>query len=165
MARPPGDPVLSYDLALPPRILFGWGRLVELGKLARELGTRAFLVSGSKTLSAQGALERIRLILTDAEVECAPLGTIEREPEVADVDRLAQALADRQPKGGDFVLAVGGGSAIDLAKAVAALAVNRQGAGVRDYLEGVGRGLTLTRSPLPILALPTTAGTDRKSVV
>jgi alcohol dehydrogenase class IV len=60
---------------------------------------------------------------------------------------------------GDFLLAIGGGSALDLAKAAAALATNRGSPTVRDYLEGVGRGLKITHPPLPLMALPTTAGT------
>ena len=60
-------------------------------------------------------------------------------------------------------IAIGGGAAIDLAKAVAARITNRNGESVQDYLEGVGRGLTLDRPPLPIIALPTTAGTGSEA--
>ena len=61
------------------------------------------------------------------------------------------------------MLAIGGGSAIDLGKALAALATNTEGQSVRDYLEGVGRGLKLTARPLPVIALPTTAGTGSEA--
>jgi alcohol dehydrogenase class IV len=64
---------------------------------------------------------------------------------------------------GDFVLAIGGGSAIDLAKAVAALATNPAGDTVRDFLEGVGRGLQIANPPLPVVAVPTTAGTGSEA--
>ncbi len=60
-------------------------------------------------------------------------------------------------------LRLGGGSAIDLGKAVAAMATNRQGESVADYLEGVGRGLRFTQPPLPVLAMPTTAGTGSEA--
>jgi alcohol dehydrogenase class IV len=63
----------------------------------------------------------------------------------------------------DLVIAVGGGSAIDLAKATAALATNTAGASVQDYLEGVGRGLKITQAPLPLIAVPTTAGTGSEA--
>src|SRR5205823_2390217 len=65
--------------------------------------------------------------------------------------------------GGGFVLAIGGGSAIDLAKAAAAMATNGDGASVSDFLEGVGRGLAIERPPLPLLAMPTTAGTGSEA--
>jgi len=61
------------------------------------------------------------------------------------------------------MLGLGGGSAIDLAKAVAALATNTAGATVTDYLEGVGRGLTISERPLNIVAIPTTAGTGSEA--
>ena len=96
-------------------------------------------------------------------VEPIPLATLSHEPEVADVDRLATELRARNPGEGDFLLAIGGGAAIDLAKAAAAMATNREAATVKDYLEGVGRGLTLVHPPLPVMAVPTTAGTGAEA--
>jgi alcohol dehydrogenase class IV len=52
---------------------------------------------------------------------------------------------------------------MDLAKAACAMATNREGASVKDYLEGVGRGLQLREEPLPLLAIPTTAGTGSEA--
>ena len=69
--------------------------------------------------------------------------------------------ADAGP--GDLVLGLGGGSAIDLAKAAAALVTNRHGASVRDFLEGVGKGLDITEPPLPMIAMPTTGGTGTEA--
>ncbi len=68
-------------------------------------------------------------------VETLPLATLLHEPEVADVDRVAAEVRTVMAEG-DFLLAVGGGAAIDLAKAAAAMATNRQGDTVKDYLEG-----------------------------
>lgn len=64
---------------------------------------------------------------------------------------------------GDLVLAIGGGAALDLGKAVSALATNRHSDTVRDFLEGVGRGLQITERPLPLIALPTTSGTGSEA--
>ena len=77
----------------------------------------------------------------------------------------ARAVVDnpRRANNGDFVLAVGGGSAIDLAKAAAAMVTNDASASVGDYLEGVGRGLQITQPPLPVMAMPTTAGTGSEA--
>ena len=85
--------------------------------------------------------------------------TLAREPEVDDVDRVAGLVRERGVLPGDFLVALGGGAAIDLAKAVAAMATNALSPTVKDYLEGVGRGLELVEDPLPVLAMPTTAGT------
>ena len=62
-----------------------------------------------------------------------------------------------------FLLAIGGGSAIDLAKAVSALATNREGDSVKDYLEGVGEGLQIENVPLPLMVVPTTSGTGSEA--
>ncbi|MBN2022881.1 MAG: iron-containing alcohol dehydrogenase [Pirellulales bacterium] len=152
------EPPLDYDFLAPGRIVFGWGRRREVGALAAELGRRAWIVRGSRTLKRQGLIEEIGQTLRAARVEPIELETLSREPEVADVDRASAELIDRGAAPGDLLLAVGGGAAIDLAKAVAAMVTNRHGATVRDFLEGVGRGLALVEAPLPVLAMPTTAG-------
>ena len=136
------EPALSaYDFFAPARIAFGWGRRAEAGLFAAGLGQRAFLVSGSRTLGKDGLLDEIQHSLVEHNVQPVHLATISREPEVEDVDRTVDELLKQKPGGGDLLLAVGGGSAIDLAKATAALATNRQGNSVGDFLEGVGRGL------------------------
>lgn len=155
--------VASYDFLAPQRIVFGWGRWPEVGPLAAGLGTRAFLVTGSRSLAASGFIAELHKVLAAAGVEAVELAAIHREPEVEDVDRVAEALREAAAGSGDLVLAVGGGSALDLGKAAAALATNTSGASVRDYLEGVGSGLTITQPPLPCIALPTTAGTGSEA--
>lgn len=160
---PANENALKYDFVAPPTIVFGWGRRRELGKLAGSLGRRAFLISGSKSLETNGTLAEIRGLLSAAGIEVAPLGRISQEPEVVDVDRTTAELFKHRPGDGDFILAIGGGSAIDLAKAIAAMATNRAGSSVTDYLEGVGRGLTIVEPPLPVLAMPTTAGTGSEA--
>jgi alcohol dehydrogenase class IV len=157
------SPPLNYDFFAPPRITFGWGRRRELGAIAVALGRRAFLVCGSKTLESGGVLNELCASLNEAGIAAESLGIISREPEVADVDSFANRLVACRPAVGDFVLAVGGGSAIDLGKAVAAMATNRDGETVQDYLEGVGRGLAINHPPLPFLAMPTTAGTGSEA--
>ncbi len=99
----------------------------------------------------------------EAGLTVVPLATIAHEPLVADVDAAVDRLLESDPCAGDLVVAVGGGSAIDLAKAVAALATNRHGHGVTDFLEGVGKGLKIEVPPLPVLAMPTTAGTGSEA--
>lgn len=153
----------NYDFLAPPRIVFGWGRRAEIGPLAATLGRRALLVSGSRTLERTGVLDEIVAALASEQVATIRLATITREPEVADVDGAVAELLEHGPRADDFVIGIGGGSAIDLAKAVAALATNRHGSSVADFLEGVGRGLKIERPPLPVLAMPTTAGTGSEA--
>jgi alcohol dehydrogenase class IV len=162
IARKMSSP-LNYDFFAPPRITFGWGRRRELAAIAAALGRRAFLICGSKTLEAGGVLDELHASLEPAGIAAEPLGTISREPAVADVDTFTERLLSCRPAASDFVLALGGGSAIDLGKAVAAMATNRDGESVQDYLEGVGRGLSIDHAPLPFLAMPTTAGTGSEA--
>jgi alcohol dehydrogenase class IV len=159
----PPSPEITYDFSAPSRIVIGWGRRVEAGRLARSLGRRAFVVSGSRTLESNGALDEILKSLHAAGVEAIPIEAISREPLVEDVDRSVAFLRKENAAAGDLLVAIGGGSAIDLAKAVGALITQDSTASVLDYLEGVGRGLTILKMPLPVLAMPTTGGTGSEA--
>jgi alcohol dehydrogenase class IV len=156
-------PSLTYDFFAPSRIAFGWGRRQELALIARPLGRRALVVCGSRSLEAAGLLDELRVSLAAANIATELLGTISHEPEVSDVDDFTSQLVELRATEDAFVLAVGGGSAIDLGKAVAAMATNRQSPTVQDYLEGVGHGLKIEQPPLPVVAMPTTAGTGSEA--
>jgi alcohol dehydrogenase class IV len=158
-----GERPIQFDFLVPSRVVFGWGRRSEVGHLARSLGNRAFLVSGSRSLERSGAISQLIDLLHKAGLTAVPLMTIAHEPLVADVDGAVEGILKSGPVAGDLIIAIGGGSAIDLAKAVAALATNRHGAGVANFLEGVGKGLKIETPPLPVLAMPTTAGTGSEA--
>lgn len=154
---------IEYEFLAPQQIVFGWGKRRQVGALARSLGRRAWILCGASALVEQGILDEIAQLLRAAQVEPVVLGTIEHEPEVGDVDALAARLRSLGVGGGDLVVGLGGGAAMDLAKAVAAMAVQDPSTTVRDYLENVGRNLPLVGDPLPVLALPTTAGTGAEA--
>lgn len=154
---------ILYDFSAPSRIVFGWGRWTDAGGLARSLGRRAFVVSGSRTLESGGAISEILDQLRNAGVEPVRAAGIAREPLIEDVDRCVGFLREHGAGAGDLVLAIGGGSAIDLAKAAAALITQESTASVRDYLEGVGSGLKIVSAPLPLMAMPTTGGTGSEA--
>ena len=170
-----------YDFLAPPRILFGGGRLDELGAAASLLGRQAWLVGGGRSLAANGVRHRIHASLAAAGIAWRDVASTAGEPTVSQVAAALAAVADL-PRDGVVVVAVGGGSTIDLAKAVAALATNMpRGADdappgdavpdsdawydalVVDHLEGVGRGTPLRHWPLPVVAVPTTAGTGAEA--
>lgn len=153
------DSAIRYDFVAPHQIVFGWGRRREVGRLARSLGRRAFVICGSQALADHGLLGQITDAIRAEGTEVVATETIEHEPEVGNVDRTAARFRGEGICREDLILAVGGGSAIDLGKAVAAMATNDQSPTVQDYLEGVGRGLEIDNEPLPLLAMPTTAGT------
>lgn len=154
---------MKYDFLAPRQIVFGWGRRAELGKLAASLGRRVFLVAGSRTLERNGVIGELAAQLEQQGLSIHRFSAESREPEVDDVDRLTSEFRSLQPAERDVVVAIGGGSTIDLAKATAALATNQHGESVRDFLEGVGRGLQITQRPLSLIAVPTTAGTGAEA--
>lgn len=141
---------LAFDLATATDIRFGGGRLGEVPAAMAALGvTRALVVTG-RAVHRAGP---IRTAMTEAGVASVPFPVL-REPGVDVVRAGVAAVAEG---GCDGVLGFGGGSALDVAKAVAILAGN--GSDPLDHLEVVGRGLPFTRPALPWVAVPTTAGT------
>lgn len=138
-----------FDLTTASRIIFGAGTLPEVGPAAKALGRKALVVAGSVTASAEHLLG----ILEKHGVSCTVLPVV-GEP-TTDTARSGKTLA--LDTSADVVIGLGGGSALDTAKAIAALAPNS--GDVVDYLEVVGRGRALEDPPLPVIAIPTTAGT------
>jgi len=103
-------------------------------------------------------------LLQKAGIETRTLARISNELEVRDVDTAAAKWSEwGGVQQGDFAVGIGGGSAMDLAKAAAAMAAHRDQGSIVDFLEGVGKGKTLTRPIPPILAIPTTAGTGSEA--
>lgn len=140
---------MSFEFATAGRIVFGPGTLDQAGNLARELGRHALVVTGRDPARAERLLDLLRA----AGVAATAFGVV-GEPATEEV---AQAAARARTAGCDCVIGFGGGSPIDVAKAVAALLTN--GGDLTDYLEVVGRALPLARASAPCLAIPTTAGT------
>ncbi|MBN1608883.1 MAG: iron-containing alcohol dehydrogenase [Polyangiaceae bacterium] len=140
---------MTFEFATAGHIVFGRHALERLGSLAAALGRRALLVTGRTPARARRAVALLEAAGLDVEVTA-----IDGEPTVEDVRR-ATSRARRAEC--DLVVGYGGGSAIDGAKAVAALVAN--GGDPLDYLEVVGRGQQLARPSLPCIAVPTTAGT------
>jgi alcohol dehydrogenase class IV len=140
---------VPFEFATATRILFGAGTRHELAAAAASMGSRALVVTGSAANRAAHLVEA----LTAAGVTVTSM-TVAGEPAVATI-REGVALA-RQARCG-VVIAIGGGSVLDAGKAVAALLAHP--GDPLDYLEIVGRGQPLTQPSVPMIAVPTTAGT------
>jgi 1,3-propanediol dehydrogenase len=132
-----------------PEVIFGIGTLREVGGAVRRVGgLRPMLVSDPGVLAA-GWVERALPHLADVHVECSLWHDLTPNPKDFEV----QAAFDRyQESGCDALLAIGGGSCIDVAKAVAVLSGN--GGRILDY-EGIDRA---TRPIPPMVMVPTTGG-------
>jgi alcohol dehydrogenase class IV len=141
--------VTAFDLALPRRVLFGPGRAADLPGLLPALGRRVLLCTG------RDASRHAHLV---GEVDPVAVVRVLREPTVDDV-RAATARA--RTVQADVVVAIGGGSVLDLGKAVALLLGNDTDPA--DHVEVIGRGLPVERPSRPYVAVPTTAGTGSEA--
>ncbi|MBC7287839.1 MAG: iron-containing alcohol dehydrogenase [Armatimonadetes bacterium] len=140
-----------FESPLPTRIIFGSGRLAEAGKFVAPLGRKALVVVGSGSVVSSGALDRLRQALGASGVECSVFSGVPAEPPLSVVD--AGREAARQARA-DVVIGMGGGSVIDVAKAIAALAFEEEP--TARYHRGER---PIIQRGLPCVAIPTTAGT------
>jgi alcohol dehydrogenase class IV len=141
--------LVRFEFASAGRIVFGPGVVKELPDLAAAFGKRAFVVTGKDRLRHAGIVGA----LEEKGLSCT-LFQAGGEPSI-ELIRAGAALM-RSAKS-EFVIGIGGGSAIDAGKAIAAIAANA--GDVLDYIEVIGRALPFERTPFPFIALPTTAGT------
>ena len=106
----------TFTLIYPQKLLFGWGTFEQLGQEAVRLGTRALLVCGRRAMRRQGVLDRALRVLAESGVEAATFEEVASDPSLATVNRGAEKARKCQS---DVVIGLGGGSAIDAAKAIA----------------------------------------------
>ncbi len=140
---------MRFEFATAGRIVFGPGTVTQAGGIVRGLGDRALVVTGRDAERTRSLVGR----LAAESVECAAF-PVASEPSVDLVrDGVRAAAAHRA----NVIVGFGGGSAIDTAKAIAALMTNP--GEIEDHLEVVGRALPLVEAPAPWVAIPTTAGT------
>lgn len=144
---------MTFEFATTPLILFGPASHERLGEHAARFGRRAWLVTGGTALERLGVIARVERLLAGSGVS-AVRQAVGGEPDTHLVDQGCRAALQA---GCDQVIGIGGGSVLDTAKAVACLMAN--GGEARDYLEVVGRGTPLVKPSVPVIAVPTTAGT------
>ena len=135
---------MSFALRVPQEVHFGRGEVRKLPEIVARFGRRVFVVTGSRPAPVS---------LPDAV-----RWSVHGEPEISTADEGARLCRESKC---DVVIAIGGGSVLDTAKATAALATN--GGEALDYLEGVGRGRLLEQPSLPFIAVPTTAGSGSEA--
>ncbi|WP_319468341.1 iron-containing alcohol dehydrogenase [uncultured Pseudodesulfovibrio sp.] len=140
---------MHFDFATAARIIFEPKSAHTIPALARELGSRPCLVTGSRPENAQWLVDAL-----SADMDSPLIISISGEP---DTGTIAKASETARAHGCDLVIAMGGGSVMDAGKAIAALITNT--ADLFDYLEVVGKGFPLGETPVPLITVPTTAGT------
>jgi alcohol dehydrogenase len=151
---------LNFSYYMPTRILFGCGKLQELGTTPFLPGKKALIVIGaSGAMRKHGYLDKVVGHLKNNGTESVVYEKIQPNPLVEHVEEGAQIARKNQC---DFVLGLGGGSTIDSAKSIAVMTVNP--GRYWDYLAGgSGGGKIPAKGALPIIAIPTTAGTGTEA--
>ena len=137
---------VAFEFATASRVVFGAGRVAELPAIVSGLGSRVLVCTGGspgrhdRLLAGLGAAAGVFAVRAEPTVELARAG-----------------VASARRHGADLVVAIGGGAVIDAGKAIAMLLGN--GGDPLDYLEVIGAGKEIARPSVPLVAVPTTAGT------
>lgn len=149
--------LFDFSIARLPRIIFSRGSIKQLPDLCMQYGQHILLVTGAKSFESSEACQQLMVSFEEVGInvfKCAVPG----EPSPQLVDSIVQQYQNQRV---DVVLGVGGGSALDAAKAIAGLLKVKTS--VMDYLEGVGPELAYTGPSVPFIAVPTTAGTGSEA--
>ena len=145
----------NFDFNSPTKILFGSGKLNELGSQPLPGKKALLLMSGGKSAKVSGAYDRTLEQLRKAGVEVTEFAKVMENPVK---EMVMEGAAFAKENGCDFIVALGGGAVLDSAVAVAAMATNP--GDLWDYVNGgTGKGQPLVNPGLPIVAITLTAGT------
>ncbi len=144
----------SFSFQIPTLIHFGSGVLNEMANI-RMPGEKAMVVINGTSIKKFGYLDRVLEILTESNIEYCIFDSVVQNPTKQNVMDIAEMIRQRKC---DFVIGLGGGSSIDAAKAGAMMAVNP--GDLWEYVPvGMGGRKTFPNKSLPLIAIPTTAGT------
>lgn len=150
---------MNFTYFIPTKILFGCGKLNELGDQNLPGKKALIVISSGKSTRANGYLERVQNELKRAGVDFVVFDKILPNPILSHV---MEGASFARKEGVDFVIGLGGGSSIDSAKSIAVMATNE--GDYWDYIHGgSGKGKAVKNDPLPIVAITTTAGTGTEA--
>lgn len=150
---------MDFNMYVPTKILFGAGTLNELSKQNLPGQKAVIIISNGKSTRANGYLERTEKQLAQAGVATSVFDKIQPNPLK---ETVMEGAAFVKAQGADFIVALGGGSVIDSAKAIAVMSVDP--GDLWDYIaSGTGKCQPIKNKPLPIVAISTTAGTGSEA--
>ena len=138
----------AFEFFMPTQVVFGRGKVSEVGERAKAFGDKGLVVT-DKGLLATGLVDRVLHSLDKAGVSYLVWSDIVPNPRDVDIERgVAYAIEQKI----DYMIAIGGGSAMDTAKAIGAIMTN--GGKCEDWYEG-----NLEKPIAPLICIPTTCGT------
>lgn len=141
---------MKFNYNLPINLLFGRGRINEVGSEVAKYGKKALIVTGRSSTKKSGLLDKTKSLLEEAKVEYEVFDKVEQNPLTTTVYEGVEVIKET---GCDIVLGLGGGSIMDAAKSIAFSAKNS--GDISEYIFGIKEG----KEALPIVLVPTTCGT------
>jgi len=145
----------DFVLYNPTKILFGCGVLKNCGEEAKSLGKKSIIITGKTSAKRTGVLDKIVGLLKENSIDTIVYSKITPNPKVEEVDEAAKIAKENNC---DFVIGLGGGSAMDAAKGVAIVAKN--GGSIWDYIPLATKKAKPFNEVLPIMMIPTLAATS-----
>jgi len=145
--------IMLFEFATARRVIFGPGASRQAGEIVRKAGRRALVVTGRDEARSQFLLDLLR----ESGVSVVTF----RVADEPSIDTVEHGVETGLRQNCEVVVSLGGGSALDTGKAVAAMLTNA--GDLLDYVEVIGNGKSLTESSTPFIAIPTTAGTGSEA--
>lgn len=149
-----GSYLEKIEYLMPTRIVANKNALDDIGEEVDGLGKKAFIVTGKNSARKHGYTQRVIDSLKKNNIDSVVYEEIEPNPDVVLIDKGGEIARSENC---DFVIGLGGGSAIDAAKGIAAVVSEKKS--VWDFVEGY----EIKKDVLPIVAIPTTAGTGTET--
>ncbi|RYM02706.1 iron-containing alcohol dehydrogenase [Sporolactobacillus sp. THM7-7] len=148
-----------FEFYMPSQLCIGKGALEKLKQLPMEAAKACIITTNGRSVKKYGYLAKVEQLLKESGIESILFDKVQANPIRKHVMAAAQLV---KKEGCDVIVGLGGGSAIDTAKCVAAMAVNP--GDLWDYIgDGSGKGMDPSNSSLPVIAIPTTAGTGSEA--
>jgi alcohol dehydrogenase class IV len=145
---------MKFEFLPTPRIFFGSHKFQDIGFFVQEFGSRLFIVASESVLEKNPEIKSsLNITASELDYENSTY-FIKGEPTIETIDSGVEQAKEFKA---DVILGLGGGSVLDSSKAIAGLVTN--GGSARDYMEVIGKGASISKPPLPIIVVPTTAGT------
>ncbi len=144
---------MEFNFNMPTNLYFGRDCINENRQLFSSYGKKALIVTGRKSAKLNGSLKDVCSALDSADIPYAVFDRVEANPSV---ETVREAASMSRKEEADFIIGIGGGSPLDAAKAIAVLAVN-------DLEDDEIFATSWPVRPLPVVAVPTTAGTGSEA--
>jgi len=144
---------MHFELNFSPLIIFKENGIFEIGEYIKGYGKKLLFIYGKNSLKKSNKYQIIIDSLKKSNIDFVEYSGIKNEPDPDLVDSVVDFCEKNNI---DFILAIGGGSVIDTAKAASALITNKKC--IENYLENVGLNYKIENTPVPWIAVPTTSG-------